>query len=723
MSDENKIKPIARPGKNCWRKEEADRLKLFYDSAGYFKAFYEAAQKARHSMFIIGWDIHSHLKLIRDEEEDGLEFPVKLGPFLNSLVEQNRNLCIFVLVWDFAMIYLFEREIFPVINFDWKTHRRVRFKLDSYHPIGASQHQKIVVIDDQLAFTGGIDLGPRRWDTEDHIPDDSRRRDPDGEPYPPFHDMQIMIEGPAARAIGDIARDRWKRATGNELKKCETASSPWPGKTDADLKRIPLSIARTYPRWRDYPEIKEVEKLHLDSIKSAEEYIFIENQYLTSTTICETLEKKLKQKEGPEIIIITTRRQDGWIEENTMGILRYRFMSRLEKADRHGRLMILYPAVIKMSRETLIAVHAKIMIIDGRFFRVGSANLSNRSMGVDSECDIAIEPEDNGETGDKINEILWRRLSSHLSVSVEEAAAQIKKRGSLIEAIKNLRGNERSLHPLKIENYSFFENIIPEENPADPAEPINVDILLEKLRPEKEQASKYGNIAKLLIPLVILLVLGAVWQWSGLKHYIQPDKIAPYIEPFKEGLTGFLAVIGIYTAGSILMIPLTLMIVLTALVFGPLTGFLYAMAGSIISAYFTFLIGKFLWRDAIRKIVGDKLNALNSKLKKQSILVIAALRIVPVAPFTVVNMVAGSSRIKLQIYMSGTVIGMIPGVLALTIFSDRAYNAFKHPDFISIAIAAAILLVLIVAGNQVKKYVKKFFNTDRKNAKLREQQT
>ena len=87
------------------------------------------------------------------------------------------------------------------------------FCLDGHHPVGASQHQKIVVVDDTVAFVGGFDLSKWRWDTPAHRPRDNRRIDPDGKPYPPFHDIQMAVDGPVARTLGRLARKRWLRAS------------------------------------------------------------------------------------------------------------------------------------------------------------------------------------------------------------------------------------------------------------------------------------------------------------------------------------------------------------------------------------------------------------------------------------------------------------------------------------------------------------------------------
>jgi phospholipase D1/2 len=125
-----------------------------------------------------------------------------------------QRLRVYILGWDFAIIYALEREPLPSFNPRWRSHRRVHFSLDGMPPGGASHHQEIVVVDDAIAFVGGIDMAIRRWDTPEHCAHDPRRVDPRGEPYPPVHDVQMAVDGEAATALASLVRERWQRATG-----------------------------------------------------------------------------------------------------------------------------------------------------------------------------------------------------------------------------------------------------------------------------------------------------------------------------------------------------------------------------------------------------------------------------------------------------------------------------------------------------------------------------
>src|SRR5689334_963991 len=185
---------IFETGRNAWCVARADHAAVLIDAARYFAALREALKQAQCCVFIIGWDLDSRTQLVGDDfVPDG--WPVTLRAFLTRLVHEQPQLTVYLLAWDYAVLYALEREPFPSFKLGWNTPARVRFRLDNALPVGASHHQKIVVIDDSVAFSGGLDLTIRRWDTSAHEIDEPRRVDPAGVAYRPFHDVQMMVDG------------------------------------------------------------------------------------------------------------------------------------------------------------------------------------------------------------------------------------------------------------------------------------------------------------------------------------------------------------------------------------------------------------------------------------------------------------------------------------------------------------------------------------------------
>src|SRR3954463_12863459 len=228
---------LLRPGYNCWTVARAERVAFLVDAADYFRAFYDAALRAKRSITILGWDFNSQTRLHFDPvARDGA--PALLGEFLNWLVPPRHSLHVHVLNWDYPMVFGTDREFPPLYGFGWKPARRVHLRYDDTHPVTGSHHQKVVVIDDSIAFIGGIDLTVRRWDTAEHHAHDPHRV-AYGKPYPPFHDLMVALDGEAARSLAALTRERWFGATGQNLKPAGRNGAehdPWPAGLEADLR-------------------------------------------------------------------------------------------------------------------------------------------------------------------------------------------------------------------------------------------------------------------------------------------------------------------------------------------------------------------------------------------------------------------------------------------------------------------------------------------------------
>ncbi len=286
----------------------------------------EALLNARSTAFIIGRDLDSRTRLIGEDGRADDGFPEGLIDFLSAIVKRRPQLLVHVLVWDYSILYANERELFPTASVHWGTPRQIRFCLDDDLPLGASQHQKIVVVDDAVAFSGGLDLTTRRWDTRAHCLDDPRRVDLAGAPYPPFHDVQALVDGEAAAALAELARMRWMHGACERVPPVRPTGDPWPPSTTVDLTDIDVGIARTSPALDDESEIREVETLFFDMVDRAERCIYVENQYLTSQRFAAHLARRMAKRPNLEVVLVTPKQAHSWLEEQTMQAGLGRFM-------------------------------------------------------------------------------------------------------------------------------------------------------------------------------------------------------------------------------------------------------------------------------------------------------------------------------------------------------------------------------------------------------------
>ncbi|TAJ71705.1 MAG: phospholipase [Phenylobacterium sp.] len=458
---------VLTPGETCWRTEKADRVAFLVDTEAYFTALYEAMMKARRSILILGWGFDPRARLFPDGY-DGPDDLDEVGHVLLRLAAERPELDIRLLIWKSALPIAASQEFFPHKARKWFQGSRVKFHLDDQVPLGACHHQKVVVIDDRLAFCGGGDISVDRWDTPGHLDEDQRRIMPDQECHAPRHEVMMMVDGDAAAALAEHFRARWGNATRDEPMSPapDAGGDPWPDHVPPHLIHTHVSIARTHPGWRRRPTIHEIRDLTLACIASAERTIYLENQYFTSPVITEALARRLGDPGGPEIVLVTTGASPSWFDQLTMDHARGAMVWRLRAADVYGRFRAFHPVT---RAGTNIIVHSKTSVFDDRIVRVGSANINNRSFGFDTEIELAVEAEDEDA---RRNIAAFRdRLVGHFIGATGDAVAKASAdRGGLIPAIDALNRDSGRLNPIDLSRRTALEEFIAAYHLGDPAD-------------------------------------------------------------------------------------------------------------------------------------------------------------------------------------------------------------------------------------------------------------
>ncbi len=681
---------------------------MLVDADAYFRAVRAAIRKARHSIFILSWDIDSRTRLVPQGANDG--YPEPLGDFLHAVVAARPGLRAYVLNWDFAMLYALEREWLPVYKLEWRTHHRLAFRMDARHPLGGSHHQKVVVVDDSVAFVGGLDLTRCRWDTPAHAIDEPLRADSDGKTHAPFHDVQAMVDGDAARALGELARERWRRADGHAalVDTGDTACDPWPDDVAPDLTDIDVAISRTEPEFERETGVHEVRQLHLDAIAAARHHLFFENQYFTSGMIADALAARLNEADGPEVMIVSPKTQSGWLEDVTMGVLRARAHRRLKAADRYGRYRMVCPSVPGL-KEQCLNVHSKVFAVDDTLFSVGSANLSSRSMALDTECNLTIEARgpDAPRISAAIARLRSRLLAEHLDTTPEMVDAEVRQRNSLHRAVAALQRSERTLCTLEPSVAPELDALIPEQALFDPEKPIKADELIDQFVPNEARKPLPRRLIGLGMLAIALALLAVAWRWTPLREWVNLGSLVAYARSLDALPLTPLAVVASYVAAGLLMVPVMLLIAVTGIVFGPWYGSLYAVAGSLLSALVTYGIGHWLGRDAVRGLLGARINRLSQRIAQRGILAMMVIRMLPVAPFSIVNIVAGASHIKLRDYLVGTWLGMMPGIIMTVTFVHHLAEAIRNPTPGSVAVLGTVAASIIAVAIGLQRLLKR----------------
>lgn len=461
--------PLLVSGQTCWRVERADQFACIVDAADYFRHVKAAMLRAKHRIMLVGWDFDTRTTFERGGKK--LAGPNQLGAFLYWLLWRRPSLEINVLKSNLRLLPVFDGiwyGIAPVSFVNRLSSRRLHLAIDGARPTGAVHHQKIVIVDDVLAFCGGIDLTLDRWDTAEHKHRNRSRRAL-GRSYGPRHEVATAVDGAAAAALAELALDRWHAATDQSLVPIDDARAVWPSGLRPLLRDVEIGIARTLPTLDDREEVREVEALNIAAIAAARHTIYLENQYLAARQVVEALAARLREDDGPEIIIVLPRRGLNRLERETMDGARYRLLHELWAADDHRRLGVYWP---ETDGGSSIYVHSKVLVVDDRLLRIGSSNFNNRSLGFDSECDVAVEADPNSAADQPVRRVIEsvrnQLLCEHLGVSTGDLERTLRHGESLLQSVEALRGHGKTLRRFTSRTVADEDSPLAENDLMDP---------------------------------------------------------------------------------------------------------------------------------------------------------------------------------------------------------------------------------------------------------------
>lgn len=432
--------------------------------------------RARQRIQIIGWDFDTRIRLGRGRRwwngPSRKTYPARLGAFVVWLCNRVPGLDVRVLKWNFGALRFLFRGSMMIDLLRWFRHPAITFKFDSAHPLGCSHHQKIVVIDDRFAVCGGIDMTSDRWDTPQHLDNDPRRRHPYGTRlYGPWHDLTMLVEGDAAVALAELGRERWEMAGGKPFAPCQPQDhTPWPKHLRAEFNDVEIGIARTRAAWGGAEELREVEALFIEHIRRAKQFIYAESQYFAARSIAEAIAERMAEPDPPEIVLINPNSADGWLEQAAMDGARIRLCHAISENDHARRFRIFTPHT---AAGIPIYVHAKMMIVDDEVLRIGSSNMNNRSLGLDSECDLFIDAarSGNAHATPAIARLRHALLAEHTGLSLEQVELGLERNPSMIALIDGAPTDGKHLKPFALRALTDTEKTIADTTLLDPERP------------------------------------------------------------------------------------------------------------------------------------------------------------------------------------------------------------------------------------------------------------
>lgn len=211
--------------------------------------------------------------------------------------------------------------------------------------------------------------------------------------------------------------------------------------------------------------------------------------------------------------------------------------------------------------------------------------------------------------------------------------------------------------------------------------------------------------------LLVLIALALAWAWSPMRQWLTPQQLIATLHAWGDSIGPVPTALGIALALT-LAVPLTPLTMVVLLAFDPVEGVLCVLAGALLAALITHGLGALLGREAVRRLGGPRVQNLSEWLGQRGLVAVLFIRFVPLAPFAIVNMVAGASHIRVRDMLLGTVLGMLPGLLVLAFFIERVQAALRDPGPITYAVLLGAVVFVGAAVWAARRWVRRRMPTD-----------
>jgi phospholipase D1/2 len=211
----------------------------------------------------------------------------------------------------------------------------------------------------------------------------------------------------------------------------------------------------------------------------------------------------------------------------------------------------------------------------------------------------------------------------------------------------------------------------------------------------------------MLFAVAVLITAAGIllWRYTPLAQWADPQRIAAWMQTLRTSFWAPCIVIGAFVLGGLIVFPLTLLITATAVVFDPLTAIAISSAGALANAVTLYLLGKLVMRDTVMHAFSSAVEKLRGTLSHSGIFAVATIRMVPIAPFTLVNLAAGAIGVRLRDYVIGTFLGVLPGTIALTAFGHQLGEIIEHPTLTNVALLLAAIITWIALSFTLQRWV------------------
>ncbi len=266
-----------------------------------------------------------------------------------------------------------------------------------------------------------------------------------------------------------------------------------------------------------------------------------------------------------------------------------------------------------------------------------------------------------------------------------------------MSTIRALRGNtRRTLALVDCSVPALLEQMVPETAIVDPESPVAPEKLVDEFVLSEKSGSASSSLLRGLIIVAAFGALAAAWRWTALGQWVDLDAIAAWGVSLRDADSAPLWVVGAFLVAGITCFPVTVLILAIAYAFDPWLAIICSLLGCIASAMFLYAIGHQVGRNTVVRLAGQRLNRINRLISKHGVLAVAAVRMVPVAPYSLVNLAAGAVHVPFRDFVLGTLLGMSPGVVGITVLENQLEQTIESPSLTTLAMLVATILVSLL---------------------------
>ncbi|AUB78316.1 hypothetical protein BBH56_03855 [Spiribacter roseus] len=214
-----------------------------------------------------------------------------------------------------------------------------------------------------------------------------------------------------------------------------------------------------------------------------------------------------------------------------------------------------------------------------------------------------------------------------------------------------------------------------------------------------------------MVAVLILIGVAVAWQVGDLSAYTQLEQLLRLGAELRAQPWAIPAILLLYIAAGVAFVPLTVMVVATIVIYGPWGGFSLATAGTLSTALFSYLLGHLLGAEPMRRLGGRTLRRLNAQAGQHGTMIVTALRVLPVAHFHAVSLVAGASSIRFGAYLNGTLIGTVPGIAAIAAVGNQTKRFLLDPDLTGLIVLAGLGVLTLVMFAMIRRWMRRYAGT------------